>query len=295
MNKEDYLWNQFVLLEDEIRKAGESNLQILGIVTAAATAILAAGVSQSDPNTQFFTFLCVYIVTWSGYRLIEVGRRRTWRISTYIQVFIESELEYVKWETRLDQQRFLAEKMSFFDPATRQMSDMDLSHEHVKSVSSAQGQIFSSLVSTNEAIIIISLNWIAWIAASGSFVFLGSHNSLTEVIVVLVTLIGNIYITLRIKDKEKKLRRFDKVERGQLKSWKKLSLIEISKENVGDRDGWINCQVARDARRVFQEKSDQEIEALFRELTFEYKHKKQFGESREVDGMKEWRYTFDRQ
>jgi hypothetical protein len=293
MDREDYLWNQFVLLEDEIRKAGESNLQILGIVAAAATAILAAGVSQADPNAQFFTFLCVYIVTWSGYRLIEVGRRRTWRISTYIQVFIESELEYVKWETRLGQQRFLAEKTLSVDPVTKQMNDISLSCEKVNNSSPDQGQFFSSLASTNEAIIIISLNWIVWIATAGSFVFLGNHYLSTEIAVVLVTLAWNVYLTLRIKDKEKKLRRFEKVEREQLKSWKKLSLVELSKENAATTGGWINCQITKKARKIFQSLPDQEIETLFGELTFEYVQGKKFGEERDVDGIREWRYRFN--
>lgn len=96
MDKQTQIWNEHQHLQDEIRAADSLNYQILGIVVGAVAAILTAGFSKVDSGLRFFIFLCVYVVTIPGYRLLQGNRRRIWRINTYIRTFIEPEFEYIK-------------------------------------------------------------------------------------------------------------------------------------------------------------------------------------------------------
>ena len=85
MDKDTQLWNEYESLRDEIRSADSLNYQITGIVVAAVATLLTTGFTQADATIRLFVFLCAYIVTIPGYRLLQGNRRRTWRISTYLR------------------------------------------------------------------------------------------------------------------------------------------------------------------------------------------------------------------
>ena len=105
MERTIQLWNQYQNLREEIRGADALNYQIMGIVVGAAAALLTAALKEDNPLARSLIFMCVYVVTFPGYRLLWGNRLRIWRISTYLRVFIEPELDCVQWETRLTKQR----------------------------------------------------------------------------------------------------------------------------------------------------------------------------------------------
>jgi hypothetical protein len=105
MDKEQQLWNEYAVLRDEIKSADTIKYQIMGFVVAAAAAILVKGFDQANLFARSFIVMCVYIVTFPGYRLLLANQRRTWRNSTYMCVFIEPKLDYINWESRLSKIR----------------------------------------------------------------------------------------------------------------------------------------------------------------------------------------------
>jgi len=282
MDQDEQLWNQYVGLQEEIRKAGESNSQILGIVATVVSAILAAGISQSDAIAKFFTFLCIYIITFAGYRLLEGNRRRIWRSSTYIQVFLESELKHIKWETRLDKQRELSQKLLNQSQKTSSVQSSHTSTTFLENIFGNQAdQFFSSLASTNEATIVSSLNWVAGIAAGISFSLQTNNSNLVKGLVVFGLGGWNLFLTWRIIVQEKKLRRFEKFEQQQLRAWKKLSLIELSTEK-----GWITPQIAQQNRKVFERETTVYLQSLLNELA-----DAGIGEMQSTGDHQEWRIS----
>lgn len=279
MAQDEQLWNQYVGLQDEIRKAGESNSQILGIVATVVSAILAAGISQDNPIAQFFTFLCIYIITFAGYRLLEGNRRRTWRSSTYIQVFLESELEYIKWETRLDLQRALSRRLLNPPQVSGSTQSSNTFITFLENLFGNQAdQFFSSLASTNEAAIISGLNWLAGIAAGISLFLQTNSSDRIKGWILLGLIVWNLFLTLRIIIKEKKLRRFEEFEQQQLRAWKKVCLIELSRAQ-----GWITPQIAQQTKKVFQQDSTEDVQALLNELA-----NAGIGKMRLIEAQQKW-------
>jgi hypothetical protein len=101
MEPEQLLWNQYQQLTDEIKSADTLNYQALGIVIAASVAIVNAAFTRSSPEERCILLLTVFAVTIPGGFLLQVARRRIWRITTYLEIFIEPALRPIKWQTRL--------------------------------------------------------------------------------------------------------------------------------------------------------------------------------------------------
>jgi len=214
MDKETQLLKEYQNLRDEIRGADSLNYQILGIIVGAVAAILTTGFSQTDPNVRFLIFLCIYIVTIPGYRLLQGNRRRTWRISTYMRVFLEPELEFTNLETRLDAQRQKAKNES-----TR--------------------QFLSSLVGTNEWFIVSMMNLIAGLTSllHGLFQISVTIQNIPITYIRIGSAVSivmlNLWLLLSTSKQEKDLRRLGKVEQDYLMSWNELKNKKPVKQKAG--------------------------------------------------------------
>lgn len=211
MNKEAQLWNEYLILREEIKTADTLNYQILGIVVGAVAVILVAGFGQANLLIRSLVFLCTYVVTVPGYRLLRGNRSRIWRISTYIRVFLEPEpeLQHINWESRLDDQR------------SRAGSETD-------------GLSFSSLVGRNEWFIITLMNTVAalaaivalsqnawlshqkWIASGQAYT---PVELITSVVLIVGVLVFNWHRYNRSIHQEKELRRLGPVEKSYYNSW----------------------------------------------------------------------------
>jgi len=193
MEKESQIWNEYHSLREEIRVADSLNCQIMGIIIGAVALILTTGVGQAKPSARVMAFLCSYVVTYPGYRLLQGNRRRIWRISTYIRTFLEPNLGFVKWETRLSKQREI-------------------------STEPHRAQEFSTLISQNEWFIITLLNIVAGTAAI--IYILKLEYSLEIKIVSILALVGlNLYLLIKTSRQEKALRRLGDIEKEFIKSW----------------------------------------------------------------------------
>jgi len=199
MDKEAQVWNEYQSLRSEVTHADSLNYQTISIVVGAAGVILTAGLNQSDPIPRSLIFLCVYIVTIPGYRLLQGNRRRIWRISTYIRTFLEPNLEFVKWETRLDSSR-------------------------KKPTSENVRQGLSSLIGMNEWFIVTMINLIAGAATTFSLMGLSSDNPISRwrIIFIAGVILINVWLIFITARQEKDLRRLGKVEQGFLNSWSEL-------------------------------------------------------------------------
>jgi hypothetical protein len=214
MEKEEQLLKEYQNLRDEIRGADSLNYQILGIVVGAVAAILTTGFTQTDASIRLLIFLCIYVVTLPGYRLLKGNRRRVWRISTYMRVFLEPELKFMRWETRLDQQR-------------RKILD------------EAERQFFSSLVGTNEWIIVSMLNLIAGLMS----IFYGLFQANIAILNIpidgvrmggtILLILFNIWLALSMSKQEKDLRRLGKIEQSYLQSWVELKNTSSKQSKAG--------------------------------------------------------------
>lgn len=204
MDKQTQILNSYDRLRDEILQADSLNYQTLGIVSGAVAAILTIGFTQPDPVVRTFIFLGVYVVTIPGYRLLQGNRRRTWRITTYIRAFLEPELEQVKWETRLAIQ--------------------------AKRRARKGGQLFSSLVTTNEWLIMLMFNLVAGIAAAILGLLQMNIEFTGKAIGITVIIIWNLYLAITTLLQEKNLRRGGKIEENYYQSW-----LEIAKEASKNR------------------------------------------------------------
>ncbi len=197
MDRDTQIWNEYQSLREEIRGTDSLNYQILAIVVGVSAIILAMGFTQADPLVRFFIFLCVYLITIPGYRLLQTNRRRAWRISTYIHIFLERRLEFVNWEMRLDALQAPGELESGRQP-------------------------FSSLPSTEEWLILSALNSFAFFAA----IFMGLRQSelpfTTQVIITVIGCVWWLGHLLRTSRQEEELRRHGKVEEDYLRAWTKM-------------------------------------------------------------------------
>jgi Na+/melibiose symporter-like transporter len=143
MDKQSQIWEFYQSLRSEMLEADKLCNQLLSIQSAATAAILSAAFSQQNETFRFFILLSVYVVTIPCYRLIHSNRRRTWRISTYLIVFLEPELDQsVSWETNLL-------------PQTNETIRLNKSTKKLP----------SSLIHRNEWIIVCGMNLIATLLA----------------------------------------------------------------------------------------------------------------------------------
>ncbi len=194
MDKDTQLWQEYEFLHNEVLGADSLNFQVMGIIVGAVAALLTAGFKETDPTSRLFVFLCVYVVTIPGYRLLQGNRRRIWRISTYIRVFLEPQLEFIKWRTRLDRQR-----------------------RQAKGENAKQG--LSSLVGTNEWFIISMMNILAAIAAVfGGLLQIGISDLIRVGGAVIITAF-NLWLLYSTSHQEKDLRRMGRIESDYYKSW----------------------------------------------------------------------------
>ena len=199
MDKEVQIWNEYQSLRSEITHADSLNYQTISIIVGAAGVILTAGLNQSDPVLRSLIFMCIYVVTIPGYRLLQGNRRRIWRISTYIRTFLEPNLEFIKWETRLDESR------------------KKPTGENVR-------QALSSLIGINEWFIITMIYLIAGAATIFSLVSLVGDNPFSQwrIISIASVVIFNIWLVIVTARKERDLRRLGKVEQDFLNFWSEL-------------------------------------------------------------------------
>jgi hypothetical protein len=201
MDKETQLLHEHESLRSEIRIADSLNYQIIGIVVGAVALLLTTAFKEANPTIRLFVFLCTYVVTIPAYRLLQGNRRRTWRISTYIQVFIEPQLEQVKWESRLQKQG---------------------QQEASKSVR----QRFSSLAGRNEWLIISVFNALAGVAAIFNGLLLIEITPPVRLGGAFIIAILNVWLAVSTSGQEKDLRRGEKIEKGHLDSWLKIKAAE---------------------------------------------------------------------
>ncbi len=146
------LLTEYEILRDEIRAADTQNYQILAALIGASAVIFVNAFNQDDPAMRFFTFMSLYIITIPGYGILRGNRSRTWRISTYMRVFLEPCLTGINWETRLDSQRSKVKKAGCL---TRILGEHPM-------------QLLSSRIGTNEFFVVSSINVVALAAASYS-------------------------------------------------------------------------------------------------------------------------------
>lgn len=209
-NKEDQLWKEYAMLREEIKSADTLKYQITGIAVGAVGAILVASFNQSNLLVRSLVASCAYIVTIPAYEMLVGNMRRTWRITTYMRVFLEAEeaLSYIRWETRMSAQRGKADR-------TAQSS-------------------FSSLSGRNEWLLITLLNSIAaiialvslglyaweyrkaWLVAGKTYFPMELYFSYFLVAVLLVL---SIYLNIHNHRQEQDVRRGGKVEKHFYKSW----------------------------------------------------------------------------
>lgn len=218
MDKETQLWNQYASLREEIKAADALCFQILGIIVGAVTTILATSIGQSDPMVRFFAFLCVYVVTIPGYRLIAGKRSSIWRISTYTRTFLEPELQFVKWETRISQQQAKVKN------DTKQDDVKNMGGENLKPP-------FSSFVITNEWFILSGLNWLAAVAAIFGGLLQANIELLAQIAGTLAVLMLNALLTWRLSVAERSLRRNGTIENAYMKSWETISRNQSPSNN----------------------------------------------------------------
>lgn len=192
MEKEIQIWNEYHGLREEIRLADSLNYQIMGIIIGAVALILTTGVGQAKPSASVVAFLCSYVVTYPGYRLLQGNRRRIWRISTYMRTFLEPNLASVKWETRLSKQSKI----------------------------STQPQGLSTLVGQNEWFIITLLNIVAGFAAMVYILIKLKYDPWIKVFSSLLVILLNSIVVIKTSRDEKALRRLGKVEDEFIKSWR---------------------------------------------------------------------------
>ena len=205
MDKSAQLWNEYESLRDELKSADSLNYQIVGLLVGAVAAILTAGFTQTNPMARLAIFLCVYVVSVPGYRMLQGNRRRIWRITTYMQVFLEPQLEFINWATRVDKQRRKARDRS-------------------------ERRFLSSLVSMNEWLIVSAVNSLAALAAICSGLLVINSTALVRVAGIVAVVVWYAFLLITTARQEKDLRRLGRVEQAYLQYWTEIR-DEESNEN----------------------------------------------------------------
>lgn len=201
-NKETQVWNIYQSLRGEVTYANAFNYKIISILVPAVTIILSLGYKLNNINSQIPIFLSAFFIAYSCSRLMQANRRRIWRITTYMVVFLEPHLTHVNWESDLQKQRRKAEK---------------------KGVTNA----ISSLVGSNE-VIIVQLIYVL-IAFTVFIQILLNFNGHTvyKVIALIVTVVGTFIVSSITYAAQRPLGRDGKVERSYLEEW-----IELKKNSI---------------------------------------------------------------
>jgi len=214
-NKEDQLLKEYAMLREEIKSADTLKYQIMGIAVGAVGAILVASFNQSNLLVRSLVALCAYVVTIPAYEMLVGNARRTWRISTYMRVFLEADdaLSYIRWETRLSDQRAQAKAKAKNNKAERS---------------------FSSLIGRNELLLISSLNAIAaviafcslalyaweyrkaWIVSGQAYV---PRELYFSYLLLAILFVSAIFLHIHNYQQEQNVRRGGQVENIFYKSW----------------------------------------------------------------------------
>ena len=200
VDEEKQILTQYNHMWENMQQANAQNYQVLGGVIAAAAAILTTGFTQikeNDSHISALIFLCVYIITFPGYRLLLGNRRHIWRLSTYIRVFLEEPyLTHLTWETRVANQRKLSQ--------------------------SKKGNILSSLITTNEWFTISVLNSVGVVAA---IILLASDKCICLLYkisgIFIITIFFFFHLVLTWKQANL-LKRGGKVEDDLYQSWMRV-------------------------------------------------------------------------
>lgn len=202
-NEQFLLWNHYKDLRDELIHADSLNYKIIGVIIGAVAAIFNVGLFKgSGLSDQILIFLTVYVITISGFELLKGNRKRTWRISTYMRVYLEPRIPDVKWETRMHMTR--------------------------KEQSAGQYGSSSTRVCYNEWLIITLLNWITGAAIcagliqiENSFTIIGYAPDLTlfKTVCIIVIVLLNVLLYFTSSASEVALRRLGSVEQTNLTAW----------------------------------------------------------------------------
>jgi len=193
MDKDIQIWNQYEDLRKEIIKADSLNYQIIGIVVAGVAAIITASFSRNDFLERYIILLCVYLITFPGNLLLIGNRIRIWRIATYMRVFLEPELDYIKWESRLHKQAEIHQK----------------------------DFIISSYVIDNEFLIITVLNcFTGFLSLFAVYQLTYSFN--IKIVLTLIIISTNLLISIYTKKKKQALKRYGEIEKNFYRSWEEI-------------------------------------------------------------------------
>jgi hypothetical protein len=93
------LISHYNILHTEINKAGDANHVLLYWMAGLVGGVIAFGLSNPG---NIWIFVVGFIITTFGHSVIVINRRCIWRIASYISVFVEPYLDYIKWEQRLN-------------------------------------------------------------------------------------------------------------------------------------------------------------------------------------------------
>ncbi|HQU85521.1 MAG TPA: hypothetical protein PKY59_20470 [Pyrinomonadaceae bacterium] len=216
-NREDQLLKEYLMLRDEIKSADTLRYQILGIMVTAVSAILVASFNQSDFIARSLIALCAYIITIPSFSLLVGNMRRTWRITTYMRVFLESKdaIEFIRWETRLSKQR-------------------------ANTINKKSLANFSSHIMNYEWLLVTLLNLLAAVVSIGSIVnFFIINSQLLDVIdyrfpikvyfliaLILATVILNLFLLFYNSARHKSAVRDGQAEKDFYKSWAEIKASE---------------------------------------------------------------------
>jgi hypothetical protein len=92
---------EYQSLRDEILRAETLAARVPPFLLGASAATLSAVPNIESSGWWVSLSAVAFFIAWFANRLIQAQRKRVWRISTYIRVFIEPRLDLIGWETRL--------------------------------------------------------------------------------------------------------------------------------------------------------------------------------------------------
>jgi hypothetical protein len=199
MDELSQLHSEYQRLRDEIMQADSRNYQVLGIMVAGAVALLAAALPKGGGGPSP-SVLLVYALTIPGYRMLCVNRRRIWRISTYMRVFLEKKLTFTQWETRLDAQR---------------RHTLGATHNRL-----------SSLAHTTEWLVVVVINLATAVCGGWAIVDLTRGFRCWSITGLSVLILANFGLVVWMGASELKLRRLGKIESSYLAAWRELEKAE---------------------------------------------------------------------
>jgi hypothetical protein len=207
MESNGELLKVYELLTQEIQTAEAQTYQLVSIGAGAVAAILAAGFNQQDDVLRLFMFLTPYLIIFPVIRLLSGNRSRIWRIATYMQVYLESELPSVKWQTHLAALAMKRRPSTFIIP-----SQMLVLRFATLAVALA---IFGNLCKIEH------WNPASFIPHSGSFKW-------TALAVAVAVVLINIQIVRYQTKVERDLRRDGAKHREWLRGWEELRALKTS-------------------------------------------------------------------